>query len=78
MEKKMENQMDNQMETLGSFKGYIGILPLIIGESNGQEMENDMKTGLYRRLCLSLGLCVEGLQKNSIGLKVQGTVSFRD
>ena len=33
----MEMKMENEMETQGPFKGYIGILPLNNGESNGKE-----------------------------------------
>ena len=33
----MEKKMENEMETLSPFKGYIGILPPYNGESNGKE-----------------------------------------
>ena len=40
MKNQMEKKMDNERETLGPFKGYIGILPAIM-EKN---MENQMET----------------------------------
>ena len=36
MENQMEKKMENEMETLSPFKGYIGMLPPIM-DSNGKE-----------------------------------------
>ena len=41
----MEKSMENEMETLGPFKGYIGKQPTTGENQMEKNMEHDMETG---------------------------------
>ena len=43
---QMERKMENEMETLNPFKGYIGMLPPIMENQMEKKMENEMETGV--------------------------------
>ena len=42
----MEKKMENEMETLGLLRGYIGILLPIMENQMEKNMENEMETGI--------------------------------
>ena len=46
MENQMEKKMENEMETLGPLRGYIGILLPIMENQMEKKMENEMETGV--------------------------------
>ena len=46
MENQMEKKMENEMETLNPFKGYIGMLLPIMENQMEKKMENEMETGI--------------------------------
>ena len=42
----MEKKMENEMETLNPFKGYIGMLLPVMENQMEKKMENEMETGV--------------------------------
>ena len=50
MENQMEKNMDNEMETLGPFKGVYSDLTPIMENHMGKNMDNVMETGVIYRI----------------------------